>query len=84
MPLAALHQLFLARLGRSFPRLALVRIEEASGGNPFYALEIARALGDAGPDLAADGRVPIPDSLGGLLEAARRGAARSDAPGRCC
>ena len=42
MPLAALHQLFLARFGRSFPRLVLVRIEEASGGNPFYALEIAR------------------------------------------
>ena len=30
--------------GRSFPRLVLVRIEEASGGNPFYALEIARSL----------------------------------------
>ena len=52
MPLAALHQLFLARYGRSFPRLVLVRIEEASGGNPFYALEIARSLAavDDGPD----------------------------------
>ena len=71
LPLAALHQLFLARFGRSFPRLALVRIEEASGGNPFYALEIARALGDGsiGPELAADWRVPIPDTLGGLVEA---------------
>jgi DNA-binding CsgD family transcriptional regulator len=71
LPLAALHQLFLARFGRSFPRLALVRIEEASGGNPFYALEIARALGDAaaGPGLAPDGRVPIPDSLASLLQA---------------
>ncbi|HEY8799044.1 MAG TPA: AAA family ATPase, partial [Candidatus Limnocylindrales bacterium] len=69
LPLAALHQLFLARFGRSFPRLALVRIEEASAGNPFYALEIARALGDAEPELAPDGRVPIPDTLGSLLEA---------------
>ena len=32
------------RLGRSFPRLALVRIEAASAGNPLYALEIGRAL----------------------------------------
>ena len=68
LPLAALHQLFLARFGRSFPRMTLVRIEEASLGNPFYALEIARALGDAGIELPPDGRVPIPDSLGSLLE----------------
>ncbi|HEY8847544.1 MAG TPA: ATP-binding protein, partial [Candidatus Limnocylindrales bacterium] len=69
LPLAALHQLFLAQFGRSFPRLALVRIEAASAGNPFYALEIARAIGDTGPVLAPDGRVPIPDTLGSLLEA---------------
>jgi DNA-binding CsgD family transcriptional regulator len=69
LPLAALHQLFLARFGRSFPRLALVRIEEASGGNPFYALEIARSVESAGSDTLADGRIPIPERLGSLLEA---------------
>ncbi|HET7030209.1 MAG TPA: LuxR family transcriptional regulator [Candidatus Limnocylindrales bacterium] len=69
LPLAALHQLFLARFGRSFPRLALVRIEEASAGNPLYALEIARAMADAGPDGRPDGPVPLPESLAGLLEA---------------
>jgi DNA-binding CsgD family transcriptional regulator len=69
LPLAALHQLFLARFGRSFPRLLLVRIEEASGGNPFFALEIARSLVEAEPQSLADGRVPIPQRLGGLLEA---------------
>src|SRR5262249_48321661 len=42
--LAALHRLFELRLGRSFPRLVLGKIEAASGGNPFYALEIGRAL----------------------------------------
>ena len=47
MPLASLHRLLQLRLGRSFPRLALVRIEAASGGNPLYALEIARALPEA-------------------------------------
>jgi len=29
---------------RSFPRLVLVRVEEASRGNPLYALELGRAL----------------------------------------
>ncbi|MBI3747556.1 MAG: AAA family ATPase [Chloroflexi bacterium] len=69
LPLAALHQLFLARFGRSFPRLALVRIEEASAGNPFYALEIARAIVDAGAGFAPGGGVPIPETLGTLLDA---------------
>ena len=68
LPLAALHQLFLARFGRSFPRVTLVRIEAASGGNPFFALEIARSIGEATPGLGPDGRVPIPGSLAGLLE----------------
>ena len=69
MPLAALHQLFLRRLGRSFPRLSLVRIEEASGGNPFYALEIGRALATSGEPLTPGERLPVADSLGALVEA---------------
>ncbi len=69
MPLAALHQLFMARFGRSFPRLVLVRIEEASGGNPFYALEIARTLAAADAVVRPGDRLPIPASLGALVEA---------------
>jgi DNA-binding CsgD family transcriptional regulator len=69
MPLAGLHQLFLARLGRSFPRLVLVRIEEASAGNPFYALEIARALVESGAIVTPGEALPIPDSLEALVEA---------------
>ena len=69
LPLAALHQLFLARLGRSFARLVLVRIEQASGGNPFYALEIARALVESDPIALPGERLPIPDTLGALVEA---------------
>ena len=69
MHLAALHRLFQVRLGQSFPRLVLVRLEEASGGNPLYALELGRALIRDG--IPADGRrvLPMPASLGALIEA---------------
>ena len=68
MPLAALHQLCIARFGRSFPRLVLVRIEDASGGNPFYALEIARSLADSATAPTPGERLAIPETLGALLE----------------
>ncbi|HKV87344.1 MAG TPA: ATP-binding protein, partial [Candidatus Dormibacteraeota bacterium] len=44
LSLAALHHLLTSRLGRSFPRLVLVKVHQASRGNPFHALEIGRAL----------------------------------------
>src|SRR5439155_7466803 len=31
-------------LGRSLPRPVLLRVHELAGGNPFYALELARSL----------------------------------------
>ena len=67
MHLAELHRLFLARLGRSFPRLALVRIEEASGGNPLYALELGRAMIRAGNPDDPKEALPLPESLGSLI-----------------
>ncbi len=67
MPLASLHRLFQLRLGRSFPRLVLVRIEAASGGNPLYALEIARALSAADIPMDPHAPLPVPDSLGSLM-----------------
>ena len=47
LSLGGLHALVSSRLGRSFPRPTMVRIAEISAGNPFYALELARAI-DAG------------------------------------
>jgi DNA-binding CsgD family transcriptional regulator len=44
LSLGALHAMLSARIGRPLPRPALVRIAEISGGNPFYALELARAV----------------------------------------
>lgn len=48
MSLGALHTMLSARLGKRFSRPAIVRIAEVSGGNPLYALELARVV-DGGP-----------------------------------
>ena len=44
LTVAALHEVIRARLGRSLPRPTVVKIVERTGGNTFYALEIAREL----------------------------------------
>jgi DNA-binding CsgD family transcriptional regulator len=62
LPLGALEQLLRARLGVGFLRPTLVRIEQASGGNPFFALEIGRALLRRGIRFAPES-LPIPASL---------------------
>ncbi len=47
LTLAGLHHLIRANLETSLPRPLLVRLGEASGGNPFFALEIGRVLAQA-------------------------------------
>ncbi len=59
---AALHAILKQELGRTFPRPVLVRIASASGGNPFYALEIARELDRQGT-LAPGARLPVPQGV---------------------
>jgi DNA-binding CsgD family transcriptional regulator len=65
LSVAGLHSLFTLHLGHSFPRPHLVRIGQASDGNPFYALELARTL--AGRRLEP-GRLPVAATLGTLVE----------------
>jgi DNA-binding CsgD family transcriptional regulator len=48
LSVAAIHQMFRQELGGSFPRPLLVGIHRAAGGNPFYALEIAREIRQVG------------------------------------
>jgi DNA-binding CsgD family transcriptional regulator len=43
LSLGGLQSVLFERLGRRFTRPTMVRIHEISGGNPFYALELARA-----------------------------------------
>ena len=46
LALGALGRVIADRLGRSLPRPVLARIADASRGNPFYALEVARLVGE--------------------------------------
>jgi hypothetical protein len=49
----ALHRAIRIHLGRTLPRPVLLRIHQLAGGNPFYALELARPLpDDPGPGFA--------------------------------
>jgi DNA-binding CsgD family transcriptional regulator len=64
LSVGALHRLLQDRLGRTFARQTLLRIHERSGGNPFFALELARALD---PDAGPFDPLPVPETLDELL-----------------
>jgi len=66
LSIGALHSVLRDRLGRSFARQTLLRIHERSGGNPFFALELARAL-EADVDPLEP--LPVPETLEELLRA---------------
>jgi DNA-binding NarL/FixJ family response regulator len=74
MSLGGLHELLSARLGRVFPRPTMVRIANLSGGNPFYALELARVLSrkPAGAD------TDLPHTIADLVRL-RTGSLNADA-----
>ena len=63
LSLRATHRLLQAHLESTFRRPTLVRLHEASGGNPFFALELARSLARNGAQLAAGEPFPVPESL---------------------
>ena len=65
LSLGGLNAVITQRLGHSLSRPAIVRIQEVSGGNPFYALELARAMG--GDLRSVD--VPLPMTLAELVRA---------------
>jgi DNA-binding CsgD family transcriptional regulator len=64
LSVGAVHRLLRDRLGRSFARQTLLRIHERSGGNPFFALELARVL-DADVDPLQP--LPVPETLEELV-----------------
>jgi len=68
LSLGALQRLLADRLETSLPRQTLRRLWEISAGNPFYALELARALLRRGSRFAIGDEVPIPTDLSTLLQ----------------
>jgi DNA-binding CsgD family transcriptional regulator len=73
LTLAALGRVASTRLGRPVPRPLLLRIHRATGGNPFYGLELARLVLETGGHHAAGSELPVPDDLQALAAARSRG-----------
>lgn len=65
--LSALHELLRSRLGVSFPTPTLRRLADTSAGNPFFAIELARAVASHGRSLEMDEPLPLPKTLHALL-----------------
>jgi DNA-binding NarL/FixJ family response regulator len=66
LSVAALHRIVAEALGRTFPRPTLVRIAQASAGNPLYASEIARLIDREEGRPGAVG-LPVPEGLQALV-----------------
>jgi DNA-binding CsgD family transcriptional regulator len=64
LSVGALHRFLRDRVDRPFARQTLLRIHERSGGNPFFALELARVL-DADVDPLQP--LPVPETLEELV-----------------
>ena len=62
LSVAALHRTIVDRFGVTLRRPTLMRLHEMSGGNPLFALEIVRGLGD-------DAELAVPRDLTALLRA---------------
>jgi tetratricopeptide (TPR) repeat protein len=73
LSLGAIGEILRARLGVGLPRYTLTKLYEACGGNPFYALESARALVEYERTALGSGPIPVPDSLGDLVRHRLRG-----------
>lgn len=67
LDLGALHHVVQDHLGIALPRPLLAEVHEASGGNPFYALEIVRMLQRRGVSVEAGQPLPVPESLHDLV-----------------
>jgi DNA-binding CsgD family transcriptional regulator len=66
LSLGALHRLLVESLGTAFARPLLQRLLETSGGNPFFALELASALEQSGA-VGEGGELPLTRRLDELL-----------------
>jgi len=65
LSVGGLRELFDEKLGRAFPRPTMTRIAELSGGNPYFALELARTMASESPG----GKVALPATLTEVVRA---------------
>jgi DNA-binding CsgD family transcriptional regulator len=64
---SALHELLGSRLAVTFAPPTLRRLADTSAGNPFFALELARALNSHGVDPEMGEPLPLPKTLTAIL-----------------
>jgi DNA-binding CsgD family transcriptional regulator len=64
---ASLYQLLSVQLGLKPSRPELLRVQEATAGNPLFALELGRELVRLGTRVHPGEPLPVPSSLGQLL-----------------
>src|SRR5439155_12399903 len=67
LSIQAVYHLLHERLALTLGHPALVRVHEASGGNPLFALELARALIESGGRVVPGRPLPVPGRLNDLL-----------------
>jgi len=67
LSLAALHRLLEERLGLDLTRPELTRLQEATAGNPFFALELGRELVRTDTRPTPGRALPMPETLQELL-----------------
>jgi len=77
LSMGAIQRLVTTRLGLTTPRHILVRLQEQSGGNPFYALEIARLLLRDGSQPGPHQPLPIPPGVSALVAERIQGVSAS-------
>lgn len=78
LSVGAIQMVLRDELDRVFARPTLLRIHEASGGNPMYALELASALG---ADVDPTQPLPVPETLEELVDARLTGLPKATREG---
>jgi DNA-binding CsgD family transcriptional regulator len=67
LTLSGLFHVIEAGLGRKLSRPTLQRVADSSNGNPLFALELARALGELDVQPGPGDPLPVPQSLDALM-----------------
>jgi DNA-binding CsgD family transcriptional regulator len=66
LSVGAIHRLLWGRLALNLPRPELVRVHKIAGGNPFFALELGRAIAKGTIRIESE-KVALPESLSALV-----------------